>query len=205
MQQTDARGALVRGLREYLCGLTWDAEGGRELRFRAVREGWAEPEQGAKYPSAAVYTTEPGVYEGSGFTPTLTPECVLPGPAQPPTYIIQTAMLSQVVTLELWCNTPQERMQLCAMMEQALSPVLYRYGFTLQLPFYFGQNATFEPLGVNYDDSEDQAMRHYRLAQFTLRGSVPVCRLVKVPTAKPRFELRNIGTESSVLVEFNVE
>lgn len=202
VQQTDARGALCRGLREYLTQLVWNAEGGRQLRFEKVRDNWAEPEQNAKYPSAAVYTTTTGNYTAAGFTPTVTNDNKLPEPDG--RFIVSPATLEQELTLEVWANDPKERMQLMALMEDALNPVIYRYGFQLRLPFYFNEVATFTLTSQTVNDSDENAVRRYRVAVFTLMGIVPVRKLVSLPLAKPRFELRDIGTEASVLVQAEV-
>lgn len=196
-QETDALGALIRGLAEYLQTLSWDAVGGRNLRFKAVRREWAEPEQQAKYPSAVVFSRSEAVYDASGFTPSVNPAQQLPAPDG--RFVISPSAMVVDLDIEVWGTDPQERIQLSAMLERALQPVAYRSGFQLTLPHYFGSIGTYLLKSVLIDDDQNDAIRRYRRANFTVNATVPVVQLVGLPTAKPRFDLRNVGTDIIVL------
>lgn len=202
VQLTDARGALLRGLREYVMNLVWQADGGQELRFKACREGWAEPEQNAAFPSAAVYTQERGRYDSSSFTPQVLPRQRV---EDTQVYLVQPCTLKQPLVLHLWCTSPKERMQLTALMEQALNPVLYRYGFMLELPFYFGAHASYSLEEGEHEEVEDQAARRMKTVQFSVLGEVPVLRPVVLPAAQPKFDLRRVGEGPDVLLQFEVK
>lgn len=203
VQLCDARSALVRGLSEYIETLSWQAVGGREVKFKRVTQEWAEVEEKAKWPSLAVYTIAPGAYDSSGFTPQVNPECQLPPPDG--RYIISPATMVVDLVAELWATDPRERSQLVLMLETFLNPVLYRYGFQLALPYYGGQIASYALEEVTFEDAEDEAHRRIRKAMFSLNATLPVVQLISLPLAKPRFELRDIGTGGDVLVQFVVE
>jgi hypothetical protein len=63
------------------------------------------------------------------------------------------------------------------------------------VPHYFGQHASYALTDVFYDDTEEAAIRRHKITRYTLQAMVPVTRLVSLPLAKPRFELRDVGTE----------
>lgn len=202
-QDCDARTALVRGLAEYTEQLKWVAAGGRELRFKRVRQEWSEVEERAKWPSLVIYTIAPGTYDYSGFTPQVNPQCQLPAPDG--RYLVSPANLMLDLVVEIWANDPAERAQFAAMLEYFYNPVLYRSGFQLRLPYYFGMIGTYSVEELTYEDAEDDAHRRIRKALFSVSATVQVTRLVSLPLAKPRFELRDIGTGADVLVQFVVE
>jgi hypothetical protein len=179
-RETDARTALTRGLAEYLGGMTTSGTGGRPLAFRRVFSVWAQPEELAEYPAAAVLATS-GSYDSSRFTPGRGPRIVTPDQR----YILASAEFVVDMTVEVWCNDPKERAAIMAMLEdRLLSPFDSRYGFLLELPHYFNARAQYEPISMDYDDSEENAMRRFRKALVKVRGQVPVLRLIELPDAK---------------------
>lgn len=202
VQDLDVRGSLTRGVADLLEQVSADAAGGRQLKFKRVLREWAEPEENAKYPSVVVYTTGPGTYDASGFTPNVDPNCRIPPPDG--RYLVTPAEYVQDLTVEIWATDKNERAGLVFMCERAFNPVTWRYGFVMELPYYFSQRATYALKDLTYEDSEEDAMRRYRKASFTLSASAPLVYLVKFPDAKPRFELAAIGTGSDVLVSTTV-
>lgn len=200
--EVDARTALTRGLSEYIEQLSFQSAGGRQLRFKRVLESYSEPEQLVAYPSCVVMTTGAATYEARSFTPSMAFSDRLPAPDG--RYLVVSADYVQNITVQLWANDPPERQGLVQMLELALNPVLYRYGFVLELPFYYNQRAVFELLDMSYEDSEEDSMRRYRKASFTLKGTVPLTRLVSAPDAKPLFDLRAVGSDALVLLTVEV-
>lgn len=194
-QETDARTALARGLSEYLEQLIFHAPvGGRELRFDKVLDTWAEPEDEAKFPRAIVGASGVGVYDASKFTPgPPTSRARLAAPDG--RYLMSACAFVQDLTLEVWTNDPSARRLIVAGLESAFNPVDWMYGFQLELPFYFNERAVYALKDMAYLDSEQDAMRRYRKAVFTISGEVPVVNVFSYPLMKPRFHLDEIGPD----------
>lgn len=187
-QETDARGALTRGLAEYVAGLSRTMPGGRTVAFRYVLPEWAEPETGPDYPSASVTSVEEGKYDASSFTPRI----LLDARLSPPDarYLVKASEFMLTMKLDIWCTDPAERMALVAAVEGAMCPTDWMYGARLELPHYFNARATYELLSMSYVDTAEDALRRYRRALVTIAGCVPVMRLVSLPTLKPRVEVQ---------------
>lgn len=190
-QQTDARTALTRGLAEYASTLEIDGASGRQFIFNRAYQTWAEPEDEAAYPMAAVYAETPGDYEASKLTPALQTAVAVQAGGDPinTVYLIQPCELMLDMVLDIWATDPLMRQNLVAMMEEALNPVDWRYGMLLELPFYFNERGTYEMIRMAYIDSEDVAQQRVRRARVTVRGRVSVTRLAKAPPANFRSRL----------------
>lgn len=184
---SDARTALTRGLAEYLMTLELPANGGRNFYFRKVYEVWAEPEDPADYPSAAVLILEESQYDASRLVPSGGSSVRLPAPDN--RYLLVSSELTAKLVVEIVATDPVERQALVSMVEDGFAPVDWMYGVRLALPHYFGQHATYEPLSVQYFDSDEEGMRRFRRAQITVAATVPVTRLSAYPDAQPRFRL----------------
>lgn len=197
VQKTDARRALTVGLAEYLEQLEFHAEGGRRMRFEGVHSEWAEPEEQARYPSAVVVPAGAGTYAPRSLTPSLNPQERLPAPDG--RYLVAVADYEQLLNIEVWANGVEERSQLVAMLEQALFPVFFRSGFVLELPHYFNARGTYLPKSVAMQDSEDNALRRYRIAVVTVAATVPLIRLFGFLGARPVFSLETAGPQATVL------
>ncbi len=48
------------------------------------------------------------------------------------------------LTLDVYTSDPVERSVLTAGLEDAMNPVDWRYGFFLDLPYYFGARASYD-------------------------------------------------------------
>lgn len=182
-QECDARTAITRGLARYLAGLEVQGNAGRVLTFGGrVGESWADPEIQAQFPSAVVLGIGPAQYDASRLVPSTVGQLALPDGRA----ILASSELAMTVALDVWATDSRARAALVAGLEAALSPVEWRYGLLLDLPFYFGARASYEPQSIEYQDSEDGATRRYRRALITLAASVPVYRLVTLPGARLR-------------------
>lgn len=179
-RETDVATALARGLAEYL-GQQSIEVGGRKLDL-ATYSTWAEPEQNVSYPALAVAPGE-GRYDRSISPITLIEQ------VDHDLRLVAFTEYEQDLTLELWATDPRERTYLCAMVEEALSPVDWMYGLRLVLPFYHSTTATYELKGCRYLDSADDAIAKYRKAQFTVEATVTVYRLLSLPDSKPVFRM----------------
>jgi hypothetical protein len=171
-QETDARTAMTRGMREYLEQLSMPWTNGTELQFRSVHETWASPEDDAQFPSASVYALEPLSYglgdDASPFTPQLRQ---VPGTSA--TVLCPTFGELRML-VEGWGQNSEQRMLVAAALEAALHPVEWMNGFWLDLPHYFGQRAKFSAETSNYGDDEENAHRGYRKVAFLVTGQIEV-------------------------------
>ncbi len=177
----DARTALTRGLAEYTSHVQIDGARGRHFAFYRVFDAWAESEDDALYPSAAVYSDAPATYEASRLTPGVGSAEVAPG-----LYLVNTSEMGLDLTLDVYTSDPVERSVLTAGLEDAMNPVDWRYGFFLDLPYYFGARASYELISSSYLDSEDASQQRRRQMQMLVRGTLTVSRLAEYPLSSPR-------------------
>jgi len=180
----DARKALTRGLKEYLEQIQYTAEGGRLLRFRTVLDDYGEPEDLADFPSAVCYTLDEASYEARSLAPAVDPNCRIQGTND---YVVAMADYVQAIAIEAWCTDPIERDGFSAMLEDAFNPVIWKFGFLLDLPHYMGLRADYALQAKLHEDDDLSASRRIRKARFTLLGRVPLAKIVSLPDAKPKF------------------
>lgn len=201
-RETDCRTALTRGLKEYLEQLSIDWVGGRRCRFVRVFDQWAEPEEQAEFPSAAVYALSPGQYEARNMvqsTAALPPSGDVPPPSSRLGWVYRLAATYAVqLRVEIWANNPQDRTALVAMLEQGFEPVDWCAGFRLHLPHYHGQIARFSKVDLDYQDAQDPARRRVRIAIFTVAATVDQVAFVgQVPLFRPSMELAVEDTDGT--------
>jgi hypothetical protein len=162
-----AAGALGMGLSQYLSRLAIDWDG-RLIRFQKVYKVWAEPENVAVFPSAAVVMPEPAVYDSNVLTPATIR--VQDGTGR---YVREVAEVQLHCAVVVWTTDNTERSALTSMLEDAMDPREGTTGLRLALPFYFGAHATFEKLAVSFDDDATSTQARRRRTVFSLRGIVP--------------------------------
>ena len=184
-REVDARTAIARSLADYLSTLRYFAPGGREVAFRRVFAAHAEQEVPAEFPSAALVVGSPR-YDASSFTPVVRADQRLTLPDGRGLYLIKTCEMTADVVVDAWTTEPEERIQVMTMLEDALCPVDWMFGFRLAVPDYYGLHVEFEPQTMSYLDTEADAQHRYRRAQVSLAARVPVVRLSALPMAKPR-------------------
>jgi hypothetical protein len=190
-QETDARTALTRGMKEYLESLATVSFGAtpRAFTFKRVFDTWPESEDKIQFPSAAVLGVGAGSYDASSFTPGAAVQ-VLGGT------LLKLSELTQPIEITVWNTDGVQRASATMLLESALSPVNFMYGVRLELPHYFNARATYEPVAVDYDDSPEDALRRYRRTRVRLSATVPVIKSVSLPLAAVRFMLvAGDGTE----------
>lgn len=180
---TDVHTALTRGLADYLKSLRFDdiPTPSQLTKFKEVYEDWADPDDPkAKFPSVAVYTQEPGVYEDDDFTST--PIELDDG------YVIQMCNeFTQVICVDILTEQKPQRMSIVQLLEDAFEPVEWMSGFRLMLPHYFGIHATYLKVALDYMDSEANAQKHWRTAQFQLEARVSQIKFLgQVPRFQPK-------------------
>ena len=201
-QEVDARLALTRALAEYIQDLQVDAPDGRRLRFKAVHEEYAEPEEQLSFPSATVLLVGSGQYEARSLTPSLDPKERLPMPDG--RYLVVPCDYVQDVAVEIWTDDVMARSQLIAMLERAFNPQFHRFGFVLEMPYYFNTRAVYALKELSVRDDADNAQRRIRIASFTLSAQVPLITLFTFPDARPSFDLQSVGSGSEVLLTASV-
>lgn len=201
-QETDARGALTRGLAEYIAPLSGVAFGGRKVRFKNVYDEFSEPEDHAEYPSVVITLQGPGVYEARTLAPTLDPLERIPPPDG--RYLMVFADFVQDVSVECWCNSPEERMSVTALLERSFNPWPNKYGFNLEFPHYFNVRGSYSMTNLLISDTGDDANRRIRIAAFTLSCRVPLVSLFSFPDARPSFDLQAAGSDPDMLFKIAV-
>lgn len=183
VRECDVVTAVKRGLREYLEQVYLDVLGNR-VQFARVTEVWGDTDEVAVYPGLAIMARDEVEYDAASFTPSLdtTPVTALPtDPHDQLTYLVKYAEASIPLVIELHTTSPEERVSCSMLLEDALNPVDWMYGFRLQLPHYFNQIAVFEPVRVQQTDSEDNARRRWRPGSVFLTAHASVVRTRSLP------------------------
>jgi len=191
IRKCDAVTALKRGLKEYLEQIYLDVEGVR-VRFEQVFESWAEPETASVFPSAAIMAVDEAVFDYSAFTPVLDPTRIVAlndGPNNTRAYLVKYAEVTVRLAVETYCSSPAERSHVLMMLEDALNPVDWMYGFKLDVPHYFNQRVVYEPMTAQMVDSSGEAGRRWRPGTVFLSGQISLMRVRSLPGLQPRVDI----------------
>ncbi len=185
-RESDAANAVTRALAEYLHSLESTIDG-TTVRFKQVFSVWAAPEDIARFPSAVVLKEGEATYGDSTFTPYVPPDEV---EGVERSYLVSPCEIEMVVGVEIWTTEERERARIMAMMEDAIFPVEFMYGFRLELPFYFNARASFEPTGALFEDNPENAKARQRKVTQRFNVKMPVYRLITdIPKAEGRVRL----------------
>lgn len=187
--ETDATSALTRGLAEYLASLAAPvAESPDEgLLFRRVVDTWADVEQNAEYPAAAVYSADLGTYDEERCTP----ETIdLDTPAGD--VLRHVSELVTTLTVEVYATDRVERVRLVHALERALCPTDWMVGVRLALPHYHGAHAAFRFESVQYFDDEQNAQVRRRRATLTVNAGTSVYVASRAPVMRPRARIESV-------------
>jgi hypothetical protein len=188
-RECDSRSAMIRGLCDYLAGLSIVMPGGRDLAFVAVRDEWAEPEEDSGYPAACVTAEREGTYESTRFTPG-SPLTV--GVEHQHLFVTTDHQLD--ITVHYWSTDPPQRQGIACMLEDAFCPVDWMHGIKLELPFYYNERATYGAVSNQFINDEDSAMKRHLRGQLRVIARLPVLRQHVRPLLRP--EVRVTVTES---------
>ena len=185
-EETDAIGAMRRGLREYLAQLSKDVAGAR-VRFLEVFEEWAESEDdNVRYPAAAVLLADGSVmFDASNFTPRIIDGDLLPDGRA----IVKMSEATTDLIVEAHCSSPGERLSISMLLEDGLNPVDYMYGFALDLPHYFGQRAEFSLESGELVDDANTARHGLRPIRMRVSARISVVRPRRYATANPQYTI----------------
>src|SRR6185312_8725315 len=96
----------------------------------------------------------------------------------------------QMLSLDITATDSMERAFLSLLCSEALSPAPpiegpWMYGCRLYLPHYYGEVATYEPIGYGYTENADMAMRRERQSVLMVKAKVPMLTLATYPVATP--------------------
>lgn len=197
VRETDAARAVILGLAQYLASLeiNWF---GRTVKFSTARVEWAEREDGdATYPSAVVMEDDMGAtysevpMGGNGEGDDL--------PGAPGWELWMRREVKVSIRVEVMCTSPEERIAIGAMIEDAADPVEWMSGFRLVLPHYHGLHATYDFQWAASQDSQEDA--NQRLSAMVLRyvASVGVVQLRRAPLPlRPVVSVETEDTEGNV-------
>jgi len=203
VRECDAVTALKRGLKEYLEQVYVDVDGVR-VRFEQVHHVWAETDQVATYPSAVVLAAEEAAYDYSSFTPMLDPTRLVINGAEPSdrrSYLVKYAEVTLRLAIEVHCSSPAERSSIMMLLEDALNPVDWMYGFQLDLPHYFNQRAVYEPTTGQMMDSDADARRRWRPGTVFLTGQISLMRVRSLPNFQPKLVVEVITAEEGYVAD----
>lgn len=197
LEETDAIGAMRRGLREYLSQVHKDIAGVR-VRFEEVFEEWAtSDDENVRYPSAAVLLSDGNVtFDSTGFSTSIIADDRLPDGR----YVIKVAEAVTEFAIECHCSSPGERQSVSMLLEEALNPVDFMYGFALDLPHYFGQRAAFMVTAAELVDDAASARHGLRTIRAKVAGQVSVVRPRALPRMRPRFDAEVVDATSDFAV-----
>lgn len=184
---TDSTTALTRGLAEYVASLV--GPGGERL-FQKCFDAWPRPEDDASYPSFVAYTNDnDGDYEAATLAASVSPTRYPNGQ-----YEVSSSALVVDIKCEVHATDPEERQQLCSLLELAFGPVEWMHGFRLALPHYFSQRATYMPSRITYQGAEAEALQSYVNARLIVRGVVPVTRVLPFAQGQPQVRTQQVTT-----------
>lgn len=190
-RECDAETAVRRGLKEYLEQVYVEVNG-VDVRYQRVFDVHAEEDDLARYPSAVVSTTGDTAWDGSNFTPAMNPIRTLDGYTLTKYHEVVFDLL-----LESYCSSPEERVAIQMLLEDALNPVDWMSGFKLDLPHYFNQRAVFTPVSTRFMDSSELAIRRLRPGSITIQAQVSLLRPRKLPNMEVRTQVEVVdGVES---------
>lgn len=193
-RDVDARTALAKGLMDYIRGRELVVNG-RAVTFRKLFSTYAEQEDEAVYPSAAITTDGPGTYDAAKFNAGINKGDAIPD--VPEAYLLTSTDLVQNMTLEVWATSNAERAAVMLLLEEVLFPVEWMYGMRIAVPYYYGLHAEYLPLDSIYLDSAEDAKKRFRKVEITIEARIPIARVVTgIPTAHGRIIVDQTVTQA---------
>lgn len=193
VREVDAHTALTRGLCEYLSDKKIETPEGL-LGFKCARYDWAEPEEKLQHPALIVYGEGDGAYQEARLTPSIDEAS---GRLPDGTRLHVFSELRQDLAVEIDCTRSVERRRLSLLVEDALNPVEYQYGFCLVLPFYHNEIASYALQSMLYEDSPESSQRRDRAGRFVVSAAVRVVRPSAVVGIRPRARVAVDGVAAS--------
>lgn len=185
---TDCRTALTRALAQYIedyCKIS-PTNGRDDIKLKKVLDTYAEPETLAEYPSACVYAEGTGQYGRSGGSlgPIETPEDSIGTTS----YVYMGDYQIQL-KVEVWCDSPQERMMFSMALENILHPYEWLAGMRLKLPHYHNVVGIYGLASSMYEDEAADDLRRYRKLALTVDAQCPFIRAFTLAELQPRAQV----------------
>jgi hypothetical protein len=190
----DARSALLRGCAEYLKKLSIQYKG-VETRFTKTFYAWADVEVEAVYPSAYVSAEEAGTYDASQMVPSSQQSMKVANER----YIAKTGELVQRFKIDAFVNAIAEGQAFTMMLEDAINPTTWMYGFRLRLPYYHGVHAEYEAVSITTTDDATAVENRLRHINIELVGRLPMYRTLQNADGSVRIVPLKIQSEVVVL------
>jgi hypothetical protein len=183
--EVDAVGAMQRGLKEYLEQVQ-STQAGAVVRFRQVADTWAEPNDEADYPAAAVLIEGIPEYDAHNLSPR-----IYDGPTgdfmPDGTVVEKSTEVVAMLRVVAHCANPGQRDVIARLLEVSLKPVPWMYGFRLDLPHYGGQRATYLPMRADYKDDAALARHNLRPIEVVVEARVSEVIPRTLPAFQPKF------------------
>lgn len=184
VRECDVVTAAKRGLREYLEQAHLDFYGQR-VRFQRVTEQWGESDETMVLPAACIQARDEATYDTGSMQPRVISDPVGINSDGTNQYLVRYCEVVVPLVIEIHTSSPEERSQVSMLLEDALNPVDWMYGFKIDLPHYFGQRCVFDPVKTQQLDSEDSARRRWRPGSVLLTAQLSLVRVRSLPTFTP--------------------
>ena len=189
----DGRTAALRILREYFSELTFYRSGGKDelgepkepiafqIPVRDIHIEWPDNESDLRAPSLAFLSMGPGDYEAIGMTSYVDERWQEEHPGHLLTW---QSNYKETFSIDIWCETKQQRRAVILGLEQSLSPLEYMAGIRFVMPDYYGQLVTFSLQSREIVDDE-MATDLRRKARLMVEMNFHVCAEYPVNEMEP--------------------
>ena len=184
----DGRTAALGILREYITELTFYRPGGKDqlgnplppIAFQIPRRDiyveWPDNEADLRAPSLAFLSIGPADYASIGMTSYVDENWQKEHPGELLTWMSE---YQETFSIDIWCETKQQRRAVILGLEQSLSPLEYMAGLRFVMPDYYGQLVCFalQSREIIEEDSNTLLRRKARLLvqmYFNVVAAYPV-------------------------------
>lgn len=194
----DGRTAGLRILREYFSELTFFRPGGKDelgdpkdpipfkIPIRDIHIEWPDNEADLHAPSLAFLSIGPADYEAIGMTSYVDENWQKEHPGELLTWMSE---YKETFSIDIWCETKQQRRSVILGLEQSLSPLEYMAGIRFVMPDYYGQLVCFSLQNREIID-DDMASVLRRKARLMVEMRFNVCAAYPVNPLEPVVDLQ---------------
>ena len=194
----DGRTAGLRILREYFSELTFFRPGGKDelgeskdpiafkIHPRDIHVEWPDNEAELRAPSLAFLSIGPANYDAIGMTSYVDENWQKEHPGRLLTWMSEYV---ETFSIDVWCETKQQRRAVILGLEQSLSPLEYMAGIRFVMPDYYGQLVCFSLQNREIID-DDQASLLRRKARLLVEMRFNVVAEYPVNPMEPIVEVQ---------------
>lgn len=194
----DGRTAALRILREYFSELVFYRPGGTDelgnakdpisfqIEPRDIHIEWPDDEVNMRPRTLAFLSIGPADYEAIGMTSYIDENWQKEHPGMLLTWL---SNYKETFSIDIWCETRQERRSIILGLEQSLSPLEYMAGIRFVMPDYYGQLVTFSLQNREIID-DDQATVQRRKARLLVEMNFHVCAVYPVNQMEPVVDIQ---------------